>query len=201
MVHQGESQLGIKTHRGVRLRVLNFGMQVLDRFIIWWKVEDKDSGKYGQVRFALESENSLATPYFQIDGETGIVSTRRMLSDISPGLKHILSMLLFVLFLTFLIFNFSAILPFRFSVLAKDNLGVHPSLVTVMELIVNLIAESHRMIVIVEVDFFESSFFKEMSILLLLLVIYLHIFNRESLLTEWKAKRTSWWKFYRSTRI
>ena len=90
------------------------------------QAQDNDSSQYAEIRYELESENPLAGSYFTIDSKSGIVTSRRTTESVSPSL-----------------------LPFRLTVLARDNPnGI--SHVTKIPLIVNIISSEHRMVIVVE---------------------------------------------------
>ncbi|KAJ8954941.1 hypothetical protein NQ318_000371 [Aromia moschata] len=89
------------------------------------KADDKDSGKYGKIKYSLSGNNS--EEYFTIDPSSGIIRTKRSLQDVD-----------------------ASVLPFRLTANARDNPNVTEGFFEAKApVIVNLIAREHSMILVI----------------------------------------------------
>nr|CAD7198411.1 unnamed protein product [Timema douglasi] len=99
---------------------------VIGTSVLQVKAEDKDSGRLGQVEYSVIPSDT-GSDYFSVDPTSGVIKSKRALDDIL--LK---------------------VLPFRFSVNAKDNPGAQVDThSTQAPVVVNLIADRHRLILVV----------------------------------------------------
>ncbi|XP_071438739.1 cadherin-99C isoform X2 [Hetaerina americana] len=95
--------------------------------ILQVQAEDKDSGKYGKIEYKIVP-NGPATEYFTIGNSSGIIRSKRSLDDLNPN-----------------------IVPFRFSVEARDNpASTVETNAAQVPVVINLIEEQHRMILVIE---------------------------------------------------
>ncbi|KAG8223912.1 hypothetical protein J437_LFUL001992 [Ladona fulva] len=89
--------------------------------------EDKDSGKYGKIEYKIVP-NGVTTDYFTIGNTSGIIRSKRSLEGLNANL-----------------------LPLRFAVEARDNPSSKTETNAVqVPVVINLIEESHRMILVID---------------------------------------------------
>lgn len=89
------------------------------------KADDKDSGKYGKIKFSLHGNNSKE--FFDIDASTGVIRTKKSFMDIDDN-------------------N----LPFQLSVGARDNPNASSDFFEIeTPVIVNLISSENRLILVI----------------------------------------------------
>ncbi|KAJ8937490.1 hypothetical protein NQ314_011880 [Rhamnusium bicolor] len=87
--------------------------------------DDKDSGKYGKIKYSLSGNNSAE--YFAIDASTGIIKTKKSFQDVDE-----------------------LMLPFKLSAKARDNPNSTNDLFeTKAPIIVNLITQENRIILVI----------------------------------------------------
>lgn len=97
----------------------------LSTTVIQIKADDKDSGKYGKIKYTLQSNGS--DYYFTIDPESGIVKTQKTFQDIAD-----------------------ADATFELTVIARDNPNSTSDFKEIKApLIVNLISDVNRMILVI----------------------------------------------------
>ncbi|XP_063243672.1 cadherin-99C isoform X2 [Bacillus rossius redtenbacheri] len=90
------------------------------------EAEDADSGRLGQVQYAI-LRGPTAAEYFSVDKGSGVVKSKRTLDDVQPDM-----------------------LPLRFTVEARDNpQAPNNSLSAEAPVVVNLIAERHRLVLVI----------------------------------------------------
>nr|CAD7426011.1 unnamed protein product [Timema monikensis] len=99
---------------------------VIGTSVLQVKAEDKDSGRLGRVEYSVIPSDT-GSDYFSVDPTSGVIKSKRALDDIQ--LK---------------------VLPFRFSVNARDDPGAQVDThSTQAPVVVNLIADRHRLILVV----------------------------------------------------
>lgn len=92
--------------------------------VIQIKADDKDSGKYGKLRYTIKSNES---DYFTIDHDSGIIKTQKTFQDIEDANE-----------------------PFKFKVKVRDNPNATADFNEIeAPVIVNLISDANRMILVI----------------------------------------------------
>ncbi|CAH0553168.1 unnamed protein product [Brassicogethes aeneus] len=97
----------------------------LQTTVIQIKANDKDSGKFGKIKFSLQGNNSLK--YFDIDESSGIIRTKKSFAEIDEN-----------------------DLPFQLNVQARDNPNASNDYFEIKTpVIVNLISPENRLILVI----------------------------------------------------
>ncbi|CAG9858014.1 unnamed protein product [Phyllotreta striolata] len=93
--------------------------------VIQVRADDKDSGKYGKIVYALTG--NLSEEFFSIDSFTGIIKTKKSLEDVDE-----------------------TILPFRIEAVARDNPNSTDDFFEIKTpVIVNLISQVNRLVLVI----------------------------------------------------